>query len=172
MDSQGCFPLGLRGWLPCWPKDSQQFSSAPQFESNHYLVLSLLYGSALASVHDYWKNHSFDYMDLCQQNNVSAFNVLSRFVITFLLRSKHVLISWLQSPSTVILEPKEIKSLTAPTFSPSVHPYHSILFSIEKWAIKSRKNIDTPKCIFQSLKGCQKSLYTKRFQLCDIMGKA
>ena len=40
------------------------------------------------------------------------FNMLSRLVITFLPRSKHLLISWLQSPSTVILEPKKIKSLT------------------------------------------------------------
>ena len=40
------------------------------------------------------------------------FNKLSRFVIAFLPRSKHLLISWLQSPSAVILEPKKIKSLT------------------------------------------------------------
>ena len=40
------------------------------------------------------------------------FNTLSRFVIAFLPRSKHLLISWLQSPSAVILEPKKIKSLT------------------------------------------------------------
>ena len=40
------------------------------------------------------------------------FNMLSRLVITFLLRSKHPLISWLQSPSAVILEPKKIKSVT------------------------------------------------------------
>ena len=40
------------------------------------------------------------------------FNMLSRFVITFLPRSKHLLISWLQSPSAVILEPKKIKSVT------------------------------------------------------------
>ena len=36
-------------------------------------VLSLLYGPTLTSIHDYWKNHRFDYMDLCQQNDVSAF---------------------------------------------------------------------------------------------------
>ena len=36
-------------------------------------ALSLLYGPTLTSIHDYWKNHSFDYTDLCQQNNVSAF---------------------------------------------------------------------------------------------------
>ena len=40
------------------------------------------------------------------------FNMLSRFVIAFLPRIKHILISWLQSPSAVILEPKEIKSVT------------------------------------------------------------
>ena len=48
------------------------------------------------------------------------FNMLSRFVIGFLPRSKHLLISWLQSPSTVILEPKKIKSATVCTFSPSI----------------------------------------------------
>ena len=48
------------------------------------------------------------------------FNMLSRFVIDFLPRSKHLLISWLQSPSAVILEPKKIKSVTVSIFSPSV----------------------------------------------------
>ena len=48
------------------------------------------------------------------------FNMLSRLVITFLPRSKHLLISWLQSPSAVILEPKRIKSDTVYTVSPSI----------------------------------------------------
>ena len=48
------------------------------------------------------------------------FNTLSRFVIAFLPRSKHLLISWLHSPSTVILEPKKIKSFTVCIFSPSI----------------------------------------------------
>ena len=48
------------------------------------------------------------------------FNMLSRLVIVFLPRSKHLLISWLQSPSTVILEPKKIKSVTVSTISPSI----------------------------------------------------
>ena len=47
-------------------------------------------------------------------------NMLSRLVITFLPRSKHLLISWLQSPSAVILEPPKIKSLTVSIVSPSV----------------------------------------------------
>ena len=48
------------------------------------------------------------------------FNMLFRLVITFLPRSKHLLISWLQSPSAVILEPKKIKSATVSTASPSI----------------------------------------------------
>ena len=48
------------------------------------------------------------------------FNMLSRLVIIFLPRSKHLLISWLQSPSAVILEPKKIRSVTVSTVSPSI----------------------------------------------------
>ena len=49
------------------------------------------------------------------------FNMLSRLVITFLPKSKHLLISWLQSPSAVILEPRKIKSDTVSTVSPSIY---------------------------------------------------
>ena len=48
------------------------------------------------------------------------FNMLSRLVIAFLPRSKHILISWLQSPSAVILEPRKINSATVSTISPSI----------------------------------------------------
>ena len=48
------------------------------------------------------------------------FNMLSRFVIAFFPRNKCLLISWLQSPSEVILEPKKIKPVTTSTFSPSI----------------------------------------------------
>ena len=48
------------------------------------------------------------------------FNTLSRFVIAFLPRSKCLLISWLQSPSAVILEPKKIKSVTVSIVCPSI----------------------------------------------------
>ena len=48
------------------------------------------------------------------------FNILFKLVITFLPRSRHLLISWLQSPSAVILEPKKIKSLTVSIVSPSI----------------------------------------------------
>ena len=66
MDIQGWFPLGLTCWSLCCPRDSQKSSPAPQFKSIYSLVLSLFYGPTLTSVHDYWKNHNFDYMELCQ----------------------------------------------------------------------------------------------------------
>ena len=46
----------------------------PQLESIDYSVLSLLYGPALTSALDYWKNHTFDYMDLCQKRDLSPFS--------------------------------------------------------------------------------------------------
>ena len=83
-------------------------------------MLSLLYGPMLTSVHGYWKNHSFDYRDLCRQNDVLLFNILSRFVITFLPRRKHLLISWLSSLSVVVLEQKKMKPVTVSIVSPSI----------------------------------------------------
>ena len=59
-------------WSPCCPRDSQE-SSLVQFKSINSPVLSLIYGPTLTFMHDYWKNHSFDYLDLCQQSDVSAF---------------------------------------------------------------------------------------------------
>ena len=61
------------------------------------------------------------------------FNMMSRLVITFLPRSKHHLISWLQSLSAVVLEPKKMKFATASNFSPSISceemdPYAVIVF--------------------------------------------
>ena len=53
------------------------------------------------------------------------FIILSRLIIAFLPRSKRVLISWLQSPSAVILEPPKIKSDTVSTISPSI--YHEVM---------------------------------------------
>ena len=92
----------------------------PQFESINSSALSLSLWTTLTSVYDHWKNQSLDSMELCWQSDVSAFEYAVRLVIAFLPRSKHLLISRLQSPSAVILEPKEIKSVTASTFSLSI----------------------------------------------------
>ena len=58
---------------PCSPRDSQESPPKPEFESISSLVLSFLYGPTLTSIYNYWKNHSFDYMELCCQSNVSVF---------------------------------------------------------------------------------------------------
>ena len=47
-------------WSPCSPRDSQASSPTPQFKHINSLVLRLLYGPTLTSIHDYWKNHSFE----------------------------------------------------------------------------------------------------------------
>ena len=66
------------------------------------------------------KKQSFDYTDLCQQTDVSGFNMLSRFVITFFPRNKRLLISQLQSLSGIILETRKRKIVPASTFPPSI----------------------------------------------------
>ena len=66
----------LWDWLvgsPCGPRDSQESSPTPQFKSISSSALRFLYSPTLTSIHDYWKNHSFDWTDLCWQSNVSAF---------------------------------------------------------------------------------------------------
>ena len=83
-------------------------------------MLSFLYSPTLTSIHDYWTNHSCDKTDFVGKVMSLLLNMLSRLVLTFLPRSKPLLISWLQSPSAVILEPKKLKSVTVSIVSPSI----------------------------------------------------
>ena len=69
----GMISFRIDGLISLQSRNSQESSPAPQFESINSSAFSLLYGSTLLSVHDYWKNHSFDNMDLCWQSDVSAF---------------------------------------------------------------------------------------------------
>ena len=83
---------------------------------HHSSKASILQHSAFfivqfTSIYDYWKNHSFDYVNLVCKVMSLLFNMLSKFVIAFLPRTKCLLISWLQSPSTVILETKRINEI-------------------------------------------------------------
>ena len=105
---------------PCNPRDSQESSPKPQFKS------IILQHSAFLTV-----QHSHPYMTIGKTTALTRWtfvgkvmslllNMLSRWVITFLPRSKCLLISWLQSPSAVILEPQKIKSDTVSTVSPSI----------------------------------------------------
>ena len=77
-------------------------------------------GPTLTSIHDYWKYHSFNKMALVDKTISLVFNILSRLVTAFLPRSKCLLISWMQSPSEVILDSKKIKSVTVSIVSPSI----------------------------------------------------
>ena len=60
MNIQDWFPLGWTGWIPCYPRDSQESTPTPQFKSINSLALSFLHSPTLTSIHDHWKNHSFD----------------------------------------------------------------------------------------------------------------
>ena len=111
MNIQGWFPLGLTGLISLQSKrlssvfssttvqKHQFFSTQPSLWSNSHIYTWLL------------ESHNFNYTDFCWQSNVSAF-YYTKLVIAFLPRSKSLLISWLQSPSAVILEPPKIKSDT------------------------------------------------------------
>ena len=83
-------------------------------------MLSFLYSPTPTSIDDYGKSIALTRWTLVSKVMPLLFNMLSRLVITFLPRSKHLLISWLQSPSAVILEYKKIKSDTVSTVSPSI----------------------------------------------------
>jgi len=111
-------------------------------------VLSFLYGPTLISIHDYWRNHSFHFVGKVMS---LLFNTLSRFVIAFLPSSKRLLISWLQSPSTVILEPKKIKSVTASTFSPSI--CHEVM-GLDAMILVFRRSMILLKFYLEMVQGC------------------
>ena len=101
---------------------TQESFLVPQFQS----IDSILWHSAAFVVqlsHPYMttgKTIALTIRTVISKVMFLLFNMLSRFVITFLPRSKHLLISWLQSLSTVILKPRKIESVTASNFPPSI----------------------------------------------------
>ena len=97
--SNDWFPLGLTGLSSLQSKGLSRVFSNNTVEKHQFSL-------TLTSIHDYWKNYSFDHVDLYWQSNVSAF--YTQFVIIIFPRRKHILILWLQSPYAVILEPKKI----------------------------------------------------------------
>ena len=70
---QSWFPLGLTDLISLLSKGFSRVFSSAQLKNISSLVLSLLYGSTLTPVHGYWKEHSFNYIYLCWQSDVSAF---------------------------------------------------------------------------------------------------
>ena len=136
-------------WSPCSPRDSQESSPTVQkhqffsaqlslwsnshihtwifaVQGTHSSKASILHHSAFLWSNSYIHTWLLEKtITLTRQTFVSQvmsllFNTLFRPVITFVSRSKHLIVSWLQSPSTVILEPKKIKFATVSTFPPSI----------------------------------------------------
>ena len=119
MNIQDWFPLGLTGLISLLSKGLSRVFSSTQFKSINSLVLSL---SVVQLSHSYMttgKTVALTIQTFVGKVVSLLFNTLSRFVLAFLQKSKRLLVSRLQSPSTVILEPKRRKSATASTFSPS-----------------------------------------------------
>ena len=125
MNIQGWFPLGLTGLISLLSKG---LSRVLQY---HNSKVSILRHSAFFIVqlsHPYTtteKTIALTRWTCVDKVTSLLLNMLSRLVITFLPRSKRLLISWLQSPSAVILEPPKIKSATVSTVSPSI--YHGVM---------------------------------------------
>ena len=121
MNIQDWFPLVGSGWIYLLSKGQrsgllQHHSSKPSI-----LWLSAFFIAQLS--HPYMttrKTIALTRWTFVGKVLSLLFNMLSRPVIIFLSRSKHLLISWLQSPSAVILEPQKIKSVTVSTVSPSI----------------------------------------------------
>ena len=127
--SASVLPMNIHGWFP-WElidlisllsKDSQESSPTPQFKSINSLALSLLFIVQLSHLYmTTGKTTALTIWTFVSKVMSLLFNMLSRFVTALLPRSKCLLISWVQSPSAVILDPKKRKSVTASTFSPSI----------------------------------------------------
>ena len=125
INTQDWYPLGWTGWISCSPRDSQESSPIPQFKSINSLVLSFLYVQFSRPYMTTGKAITLTRRTFVGKVMSLLFNMLPRLVIAFLPRSKHLLISWPQSPSALILEPPKIKSVTV-----SIVPH---LFAMKWW---------------------------------------
>ena len=105
---------------PCSLRDSQESSPTPQFKSINSSVLSFFHSPTLTPYMTPGKTIALMRQTFVGKVMSLLLNMLSRLVITFLPRSKPLLISCLHSPSAVILEPKKIKSSTVSTVFPSI----------------------------------------------------
>ena len=152
-------PVNIQDWFsldwlvgsPCSPRDSQESSLTPQFKSINSSVLSFLYSPALTSIRDYWKKIiALTRRTFAGKIMSLLFNMLSKLVITFLQRSKQLLISGLQSPFAVILEPRKIKSATVSTVSPSI--CHEVMgpdvMILVLWMLSFKSTFSHSSCTF------------------------
>ena len=118
--SQGWSPSEWTGWISLQSKGLSRVFSSTTVHKHQFLIAQL---SSQSNSHPHMITGKTIALTRCTfVGKVMSllFNILSRLVITFLPRSKRLLISWLQSPSAVILEPPKIKSDTVSTISPSI----------------------------------------------------
>ena len=114
---QGWFPLRLTGLISLLSKGLSGVFSSTTVWSHQFFVFMVQVSQLYVTT---GKTIALTIRSFVGRVISLLFNTLSRFVIAFLPRNKHLLISWLQSPSTVILEPKKKKCITTSTFSPSI----------------------------------------------------
>ena len=89
------------------------------------ILQCFFYGPTLLSIHDYWKNHSFDYLDCCWENYVLLFNMLCRFVRAFLPKSRHLLFHGCSYYMQRFWRPRK--------YNLSLFPLFPLLFAMKWW---------------------------------------
>jgi len=119
MNIQDWFPLGLTGWISWQSKASQESSPTSQFKSINSSVLAFFIVQISHPYMTTGKTIALTIQTFVGNILSLLFNMLTRLVIDFLPRSRHLLILWLQSPSAVILSP-QIKSVTVSIVFPSI----------------------------------------------------
>ena len=128
MNTQDWSPLGCTGWISLQSKGLSSVFSNITVQKHQFFGAQL---SSQSNSHIYtWpleKTIALTRRTFVGKVMSLLFNMLSRLVVAFLSRSKHILISRLQSPSAVILEPQKINSVTISTVSPSI--CHELMIS-------------------------------------------
>ena len=115
MNSQDWSPLGWTGWISLQSRTLKSLLQHHSTKASAFFIVQLSYSYMTTG-----KTIALTRQTFVGKVMSLFFNMLSRLVITFLPSSKHLFISWLQSPSAVILEPPKIKSVTVSSVSPSI----------------------------------------------------
>ena len=116
----GLISFRIDGLISSLSKGLSRVFSRTTVWKHQFFSTQLVHSPTLTSIHDYWKTTALTRQTFLSKVMSLLFNMLCRFVIAFLPRSKCLLFSWLQSPPTVILEPRNIKSATVTIISPSI----------------------------------------------------
>ena len=125
MNTQDQFLLGWTGWISLQSKGPLRVFSNTAVQKHQFFGVDFFVVQLSHPYMTIGKTIALTRWTFVGKVMSLLFHMLSRLIITFLPRSKRLLISWLQSPSAVILEPRKIKSATVSTISPSI--YHEMM---------------------------------------------